>query len=155
MAFVTLFGIKMTYLAFEVLIGEALVGVTILTALIMAHTHRGRYHHWLILGAFLGDLLVVKPIMIMRISQGVFGPFPFSHTLGLPHMALAIGTASLGVAAILLGFHYRVKSVKSKKMYMTAGGRIHGFVGAAFVAVWVITLIYGLRIFFLFYGFPK
>lgn len=155
MAFVTLFGIKIPYLALEVLIGEALVGIAILTALIMAHTHRGRYHHWIILAAFLGDLLVVKPIMINRISQGVFGSFPYGHTLGLPHMVLAIGTAALGIGAIVLGFHYRVKSVKSKKMYMTARGRIHRFVGAAFVAVWVITLIYGLRIFFLFYGFPK
>ena len=154
MDLITLFGVKMTYLALSVLIGEALVGSLIAAAVVMAHTHRGRNHHWMMLAAFLGDVLVVKPVMIYRVSQGVFGPFPYSHTSALPHMALAILAAALGITNIWLGFRYRVKSGKSKNFYLSAKGARHRIVGAVFVALWVATLIYGIWIFYTTYIGP-
>jgi len=151
---ITVFGVKMTYLALSVLIGEALVGIAIAAAIVMAHIHKGRNHHWIILAAFLGDVLVVKPLMIYRVSQGFFGSFPYPHTSGLPHIALAILTAALGIVNIWLGFRYRVKSGKSKNFYLNAKGARHRVVGAVFVALWAATMIYGIWIFYATYIGP-
>jgi uncharacterized membrane protein YozB (DUF420 family) len=154
MDLITILGVQMTYLALTVLIGEALVGIVIAGAVIMAHMHRGRNHHWMILAAFLGDLLVMKPLMIYRVSQGAFGPFPYSHTPALPHMVLAIFAAALGITNIWLGFRYRVKSGKSKNIYLNAKGARHRLVGAVFVALWAATMIYGIWIFYTTYIGP-
>ena len=154
MALITLFGVHMTYLALSVLIGEALVGGMIAAAVVMAHIHKGRNHHWMMLAAFLGDVLVVKPIMIYRISQGVFGPFPYTHTPALPHMVLAILAAGLGIVNIWLGYRYMVRGGKSKNMYLNAKGARHRIVGAVFVAIWAATLIYGIWIFYTTYVGP-
>ena len=154
MDLITVFGVRMTFLALSVLIGEAVVGIVMAVAVIMAHTHRGRNHHWMILTAFLGDLLVVKPIMIYRVSQGAFGSFPYSHTPVLPHMALAIFTAALGAINIWLGFKYRIKSGKSKNFYLSAKGTRHRIVGATFVALWESTMIVGIWIFYTTYIGP-
>jgi uncharacterized membrane protein YozB (DUF420 family) len=145
---ITVFGVEMTYLALSVLIGEALVGIVIAAAIVMAHMHKGRNHHWMILAAFLGDLLIVKPLMMYRVSQGFFGSFPYPHTPGLAHMSLAILTAALGIANIWLGFRYRVKGGKSKNFYLNAKGARHRIVGAVFVALWAATMIYGIWIFY-------
>lgn len=144
----------MTYLALAVLVGEALVGGLITAAVVMAQTHRGRYHHWMMLSAFLGDVLVVKPIMIYRISQGIFGPFPYSHTPAMPHMILAALAAALGITNIYLGFKYRIISGKAKNFYLNEKGVRHRLIGAAFVAVWAATLIYGIYIFYTTYIGP-
>ena len=154
MDLITLFGVKMTYLALSVLIGEGLVGIVIAAAVVMAHMHKGRNHHWMILAAFVGDLLVVKPLMMYRVSQGFFGSFPYPHTPGLAHMSFAILTAALGIANIWLGFRYRVNSGKSKNFYLSAKGARHRIVGAVFVALWAATLIYGIWIFYTTYVGP-
>jgi uncharacterized membrane protein YozB (DUF420 family) len=145
---INILGVRMTYLAFSVLIGEALVGFTIGVAVVMAHMHKGRNHHWMIMAAFLGDLLVVKPLMIYRVSQGFFGSFPYPNTPGLAHISLAILTAALGITNIWLGFRYRIRSGKSKNIYLNAKGRKHRIVGAVFVALWAATMIYGIWIFY-------
>jgi uncharacterized membrane protein YozB (DUF420 family) len=152
--FVTLFGVKMTYLALSVLVGETVVGIVIATAIVMAHIHKGRNHHWMILGAFLGDLLVVKPLMIYRVSQNAFGSFPYTHTSGLPHIGLAVITAALGAVNIWLGFRYRIRSGKTKNFYLNAKGRKHRRVGALFVTLWTATMIYGMWIFYTMYVRP-
>lgn len=144
----------MTYLALSVLVGEAMVGITIVAAVVMAHMHRGRNHHWMILAAFLGDFLVVKPIMIYRVSQGQFGPFPYSHTTVLPHMALAILTAALGATNIWFGFRYRTRSGNSRNFYLSSKGARHRIVGSMFVALWAATMIYGIWIFYTTYIGP-
>lgn len=154
MDLITVFGVEMTYLALSVLIGEALVGIAIAAAIVMAHMHKGRNHHWMILAAFLGDLLIVKPLMMYRVSQGFFGSFPYPHTPGLAHMSLAILTAALGIANIWLGFRYRVKGGKSKNFYLNAKGARHRIVGAVFVALWAATMIYGIWIFYAAYIGP-
>ncbi len=151
---IDILGARTTLLALAVVIGEAIIGLTIAIAVIMAHTHKGRNHHWLILGAFLGDLLVVKPLMIYRVSQGFFGDFPYPHTPGLQHISLAVGTASLGAVNVWLGYRYRVRSNKSKNYYLGPKGRRHRWVGYAFVVLWSATLIYGLWVFYTSYVRP-
>ncbi len=145
---VTVFGVTTTYLALSVIIGEALVGAVITAAIVMAHIHKGRNHHWMILAAFLGDLLVVKPLMIYRASQGFFGSFPYPHTPGLYHITLAILAASFGLVNIWLGFRYRIKNKKSKNFYLNAKGRRHRIVGAVFVILWSATTVFGVWIFY-------
>ncbi len=154
MDLITILGVRMTYLALSVLIGEAMVGIVISVAVIMAHMHKGRNHHWLMLTAFLGDLLVVKPLMIYRVSQGFFGSFPYPHTPGLFHISLAILVAALGITNIWLGFRYRVKGGNSKNFFLNAKGARHRMVGAFFVALWAATMIYGIWIFYTTYVGP-
>ncbi len=152
MAIVDFFGVLLPLFAVEVIVGEIIVAVLIATALFLAITHRGRYHHWVLPAAYFIDVLLVKPIMISRITTGVFGSFPYFNTLGFPHVMLAILTAALGAVTIYLGFRFRIYNKKNKKMYLKAKGRIHRFFGAAFVVSWAITLAYGLRIAMTFYG---
>jgi len=151
---IDILGARTTLLALTVIVGEAIIGVSIAAAVLMAHFHKGRNHHWLIIGAFLGDLLVVKPLMIYRVSQGFFGDFPYPHTSGLEHIALAVSTACLGGANIWLGYRYRVRSSKSKNFYLGPKGRRHRLIGAAFVILWSATLVYGVWIFYTSYIRP-
>lgn len=151
MALIELFGVRMPLFAAEILIGESIIGAVLVASVLMAWKHHGGRHHWMMLSAFLADELLIKPIMYSRIVTGLFGPFPYSHTLGLPHFALATAAGVLGVVAIVLGFRYRIKSKTDRRMFMGAKGRIHRWFGASYVAVWFIAFVYGLMIFHLFY----
>ena len=149
-ASVDLFGVQMPLEAAVALVGEVVVGIVLLASVYMAAKHQGRVHHWMMLSAYLGDELVLKPIMYYRASLGVFGPFPFYHTSGFTHLIIGIVAAALGLAAILLAFKFRARS--GKKMYLKVKGRPHRWFGAAYVVAWYVSLFYGLLIVHQVYG---
>ena len=132
-----------------VMIGEMIIAGLFVTAVLMAALHKGWYHHCLVLGGFLLDELVMKPLMYQRLSLGVFGSFPYSGTTAIPHLTLAVITTVLGVLAIYLAFKYRSK--KDHKMFLPPKGKTHKYMGAAYLMAWLATLIVGLRIFTSFY----
>jgi len=149
MGLVSLFGAHVEPRIAIIMIGEILVGVLLVLAFVMAARHKGLYHHYMILSAFLTDELIFKPLMYQRLTLGVFGSFPYSGTIGLPHLMLAVTATALGAATVVLGFRYRIK--KAKKMFMPPKGRIHKIVGALYLVSWFATMLYGVRIFALFY----
>ncbi len=132
-----------------VMIGEMIIAGLFVTAVLMAALHKGWYHHYLVLSGFLLDELVMKPLMYGRLSLGVFGSFPYSGTSAIPHLVLAVITTVLGVLAIYLAFKHRSK--KDHKMFLPPKGKIHKYMGAAYLLAWLATLIVGLRIFASFY----
>src|SRR4030042_5351250 len=149
MDFVELFGVFMPGEVGISLVLEIAVAVLLALALFMAATHRGPSHHWIMLAAFLVDDLIAKPIMVQRLTLGVFGDFPYSSTSGLVHISLSIITTVSGIIAIYLGFRYRVK--KDGKMFMPPRGRIHKIFGAVFYASWYLAFLLGMRVFLMFY----
>ena len=147
---VQVFGIVMSPGSFIAFVGEIAVACILAAAVIMAARHKGRYHHYMILTAFLTDELVLKPLMFQRLSLGVFGDFPYSGTFAPLHISLAIVTTVLGLAAVIVGFKYRVK--KEKKLFMPPKGmRWHKPVGILYVAIWYLAFIDGIYIFSRFY----
>lgn len=149
MGLVSLFGAHVEPRIALLILGEITVGILLVASFIMAARHKGRYHHYMMLSAFLTDELVLKPLMYQRLTLGVFGSFPYSGTLGLPHVLLAISATILGATTIFLGFKFRLK--KGKKMFMPIKGRIHKIIGAVYLASWTATLLLGVRIFATFY----
>lgn len=149
MGLVNLFGAHVESRVAFLIIGEIVVGILLVLAFVMAARHKGRYHHYMILSAFLADELVFKPLMYQRLTLGVFGSFPYSGTVGLPHIMLAISATVLGAATVVLGFRFRIK--KGKKMFMPPKGRIHKIVGALYLVSWFATLLFGVLIFVHFY----
>lgn len=149
MDFVELFGVLMPGEVGISLVLEIAVAVLLALALFMAATHRGAYHHWIMLSAFLLDELIAKPIMVQRFTLGVFGDFPYSYTSGFAHILLSVVCTVSGIVAIYLGFRYRVK--KDRKMFMPPKGQVHKIAGAVFYASWYLAFLLGLRVFLLFY----
>jgi uncharacterized membrane protein YozB (DUF420 family) len=149
MGLVNLFGAHVEPRIAFLMMGEIVVGVLLALAFIMAARHKGRYHHYMILPAFLADELVIKPLMYQRLTLGVFGAFPYPGTSGLPHILLAASATVLGTATMILGFKFRIK--KEKKMFLPPKGKIHKIVGALYLVSWFATMLYGVRIFVLFY----
>jgi len=149
MALVDLFGVRLPEEAAVLLVGESVVASLFVAAVVLAARHRGTYHHYLILSGFLLDELVMKPLMYGRLALGVFGNYPYSGTLGLPHIAVAILATVLGIVTVCMGFRYRVK--KDRRMFLRPKGRIHRIVGASYLVAWAATLLLGLRIFATFY----
>jgi hypothetical protein len=62
---------------------------------------------------------------------------------------LAVSVTVLGAATVILGFKFRIK--KQKKMFLPPKGRVHKIVGALYLVSWFATMLYGVRIFVLFY----
>ena len=149
MALVNLFGAQVESRVALLMIGEIVIGVLLVLAFLLAARHKGRYHHYMILSAFLADELLMKPLMYQRLALGVFGSFPYSGTVGLPHVLLAVSCSVLGALTVILGFWFRVK--KEKQMFMPPKGRIHKVIGALYLISWFATMLYGVRIFVLFY----
>ncbi len=138
-----------TEIAVSVLLEVVLAGV-FAQALFLAATHRGFYHHWIMLSGFLLDELVAKPIMVQRFMDGVLGDYPYSATSGLPHIVLSVVATVAGVATIALGFKFRTR--KERKMFLPSKGkRIHMLIGAVFFASWYLAFFLGMRIFSMFY----
>jgi hypothetical protein len=149
MGLVSLFGVQVESRVAFLIVGEIVVGAVLILALVMAARHKGWYHHYMILSAFLADELVMKPLMYQRLALGVFGSFPYPGTIGLPHVLLAVSATVLGAVTVILGFRFRVK--KKKKMFMPPKGRVHKIFGALYLASWFATMLYGIRIFASFY----
>jgi hypothetical protein len=149
MAFVELFGVLMPFESAVLLVGESIIAVLFIVAVVLAALHKGTYHHYLVLSGFLLDELVFKPLMYQRLSLGVLGSFPYEATAGLPHIALSSVATVLGIVTIYLGFRYRTK--KGWRMFMPPKGRIHRYIGASYLIAWAVTMVIGLRIFATFY----
>ena len=142
---IDLLGVKVPSVVALALIGEIVVLAALVTAVLMAHAHRGRDHHYLILVAFLFDLLVLKPIMLSRIAGNIYGAYPWDGTLILPHVFMEPISTVSGAVTIFLGFKHRTK--KDGKMFMPPKGRMHRIVGLVFIVSWTLTFILGMMIF--------
>ncbi len=148
---VDLFGAKVpAYVAF-ILVGEILVLAVFISAWVLARIHKGRHHHYVILFAFLVDMLAVKPMMILR--SRAWGPYPW-HGSGIStHLWLDVVVTAIGVASILTAHKFRVK--KNGKMFLPRKGRIHRLLGYVFLALWAATFYLGIRIMGRgYFGFP-
>lgn len=140
-----LFGVYVSGTALVVMVGEALVAALLLVAVLFAKRHRGKNHHWTMLSAFLLDLAVMKPIMYAQAFSGAFGEFPYEGTQILPHMLLSWVTVIAGLAAIALGFKYRLK--REDNMYLPPKGQVHRVAGGIFIVAWFAAYLSGLYIF--------
>ena len=150
MALVELLGVRMPVEAAIVLVGEAVVGVVLVIAFYLAATHKGRYHHWMMLSAFLFDELVLKGIMVRKLLDGALGSYPYEGTGGTPHVVLSAICTVAGIAVIYLGFRHRVR--RAGNMFLPPKGRKpHKIVGLVYLASWAATLLVGMRIFWDFY----
>jgi len=139
-----LFGATVAPVVGFLLFGEIVILAALVIAFLMARMHRGREHHYIMLAAFLADLLVFKPLMLSRASA-VGGSYPWEGTRIVPHLLISLLTAVLGVATVYLGFRYRVK--KERKMFLPPKGKLHRIVGALFLVLWSATFAIGLVIF--------
>jgi uncharacterized membrane protein YozB (DUF420 family) len=139
-----LFGATVAPIVAFFLFGELAVLAALAAAFVLARMHRGSTHHYLMLTAFLVDLLVFKPLMFSRASS-VWGSYPWDGTRIAPHLLISVCAAILGGSAVVLGFKYRIK--KGSKMFMPPKGRRHKIIGYIFLAVWSATFAVGLVIF--------
>jgi uncharacterized membrane protein YozB (DUF420 family) len=139
-----LFGATVSPIVAFFLLGELSVLIVLVAAFIMARLHKGSTHHYLMLSAFLADILVFKPLMFSRAST-VYGSFPWDGTRLAPHFLIAASVAIIGACTVVLGFKYRVK--KGSKMFMPPKGKLHRIVGALFLILWSATFAIGLVIF--------
>ncbi len=128
------------------LLGETILAILLVVALFMAAAHKGDVHHYLMLAVFTVDLLVFKPIMFSLAFDGSNGLFPWEGSSILLHLIISSIVAALGLLAIYLGFRKVVR--RGGKMFMPKQGRVHRIIGALFIALWLITYIMGLFIFF-------
>jgi len=143
---VLVFGSDVPAIVAVMLFGEIAVFCVYLVAVLFAAVHRGKPHHYMMLAAFLTDILVFKPLMSMRAFGDVWGGYPWSGTSILRHMVLDTITLVVGIATIYLGFKYRVK--RENKMFMPpARKKIHRVVGTSFIILWLVTLVVGISIF--------
>ena len=143
-----LLGAELAPVVAFMLIGEIAVFAVFVCAWVLARLHKGRYHHYVMLAAFLTDELVFKPLMTLRALE-VYGPYPWPGTNIAPHLWLDIGVTALGVATVVAAFRFRVK--KKGNMFMPPKGRIHRLLGYLFISLWAATLVLGIRIFAGFY----
>ena len=125
-------------------IGESVLLAAFIFAWALARRHKGKHHHYVMLGAFLLDILAFKPLMIAR-AFDVYGPYPWSGTGISSHFFLDIAVVVFGVSSVVLGFKFRVK--KAGKMFLPPKGRSHKWLGYLFIALWVATFALGIRVF--------
>ena len=141
-----IFGANVPLLVDLNLLGETILAILLVVALFMAAAHKGDVHHYLMLAVFTVDLLVFKPIMFSLAFDGSNGLFPWEGSSILLHLIISSIVAALGLLAIYLGFRKVVR--RGGKMFMPKQGRVHRIIGALFIALWLITYIIGLFIFF-------
>lgn len=139
-----LFGVTVQPIVAFFLFGELAVLVVLLAAFVYARIHKGAAHHYLMLVAFLADLLILKPLMFSRASTA-YGSFPWDGTRIAPHFLVSLSVVVLGVITVVLGFKFRVK--KGPKMFLPPKGRMHKIIGWAFLGLWAATFVIGLVIF--------
>ena len=150
MSAVDLFGVVMSTEAFVSMVGEIVVAFLLILAVVIGLKHKGVYHHYILLIAYLSDELVFKVIMYSRLRLGVFGDFPYAGTMAPLHISLAVLVTVLGLAAVALGFKYRIK--KDRKMFMPPRGmKWHKPIGILYVVFWFVSFLDGIYIFRSFY----
>lgn len=150
MSAVDLFGVVMSTEAFVSMVGEIVVACLLILAVVIGLKHKGVYHHYILLIAYLSDELVFKVIMYSRLRLGVFGDFPYAGTMAPLHISLAVVVTVLGLAAVVLGFKYRIK--KDRKMFMPPRGmKWHKPIGILYVVFWFVSFLDGIYIFRSFY----
>ena len=150
MSAVDLFGVVMSTEAFVSMVGEIVVACLLILAVVIGLKHKGVYHHYILLIAYLSDELVFKVIMYSRLRLGVFGDFPYAGTMAPLHISLAVLVTVLGLAAVVLGFKYRIK--KDRKMFMPPRGmKWHKPIGILYVVFWFVSFLDGIYIFRSFY----
>ena len=150
MSAVDLFGVVMSTEAFVSMVGEIAVACLLILAVVIGLKHKGVYHHYILLIAYLSDELVFKVIMYSRLRLGVFGDFPYAGTMAPLHISLAVLVTVLGLAAVVLGFKYRIK--KDRKMFMPPRGmKWHKPIGILYVVFWFVSFLDGIYIFRSFY----
>ena len=143
---VELFGVLMSTEGFVSMVGSIVIGCLLILAIVLGLRHKGVYHHYILLVAYLSDELILKVIMYSRLKLGVFGDFPYGGTMAPMHIFLAAVVTVLGLAAIVLGFRYRVK--KGRGMFMPPKGmKWHKPIGVLYVLVWFIAFFDGILIF--------
>jgi uncharacterized membrane protein YozB (DUF420 family) len=125
-------------------VGETALLAVFIGAWVLARLHKGKHHHYIMLGAFVADMLIFKPLMITR-ALDVYGPYPWPGTSISLHFWLDAGVVVLGVASFATAFKFRIK--KKDKMFLPPKGRIHRYVGYVFIALWVVTFVVGIRLF--------
>jgi len=126
------------------LLGEAGVLAALVLAYFLGRYHKGRAHHYLMLVAFLADVLVFKPLMYTRAGIA-WGSFPWEGTRIAPHLFLSAAAAVIGLVVVVLGFKFRIK--KGTKMFMPPKRKLHKILGLLFIAVWSVAFVSGLLIF--------
>jgi len=147
---VDLFGVVMSTEAFVSMVGEIVVACLLILAVVIGLKHKGVYHHYILLIAYLSDELVFKVIMYSRLRLGVFGDFPYAGTMAPLHISLAVLVTVLGLAAVVLGFKYRIK--KDRTMFMPPRGmKWHKPIGILYVVFWFVSFLDGIYIFRSFY----
>lgn len=125
-------------------VGEAALLTVFVVAWALARLHKGSHHHYVMLSAFLVDAVVFKPLMLSR-ALSVYGSYPWPGTSIAFHFYLDIVVLVLGVSNIVLGFKFRTR--KGGRMFMPPKGKVHRWLGYAFIAFWIFTFIAGVRIF--------
>jgi uncharacterized membrane protein YozB (DUF420 family) len=140
-----IFGANVPLLVDVNLLGESILAILLVVALLLAALHKGHIHHYLMLAAFALDLVVFKPIMFSLALNGSNGLFPWEGSQILLHLIVSTIVAVLGLVAIYLGFRKVVR--KDGKMLMPRTGRVHRIAGAAFIGLWLATYFIGLYIF--------
>ncbi len=138
------FGVTVQPIVAFFLFGELAVLVVLLAAFVYARIHKGAVHHYMMLVAFLADLLILKPLMFSRASS-TWGAFPWDGTRIAPHFLVSLSVVVLGVITVILGFKFRVK--KGSRMFLPPKGRMHKIIGWAFLGLWAATFVIGLVIF--------
>ena len=139
-----LFGATVAPVVAFFLFGELAILVALVVAFFLARRHKGTAHHYLMLVAFLTDVVVFKPLMLQRASEA-WGSFPWEGTRIAPHLIVSLVAGVVGASAIFLGFKHRLK--KGAKMFLPPKGRLHKRIGLLFIVVWAIALVVGLLIF--------
>ncbi len=126
-------------------IGETALAAILVASFLLARMHKGRIHHYVMIGAFSVDLLLFKPVMFYRAMDGSNGFFPWNGTHVLIHFIAAMTVAALGLAAIYLGFRRVIR--REKKMFLPPKGKKHRLVGYAFLVAWFLSYIIGILIY--------
>lgn len=141
-----IFGENVPWIVDLNLLGESMLAILLISALVLAALHKGHLHHYIMLTVFAVDLLVFKPIMIMLATDGSNGLYPWEGSSILPHLIVSATVAALGFLTIYLGFKKVLR--KGGRMYMPKQGRIHRIIGATFIILWLATYVVGLMIFY-------
>jgi len=141
---VAFLGSDIEWVVLFALFGEAAVLAALLVGYVLARRHMGKRHHSLMLGAFVVDEAVFKPLMTFR-ALDVWGGFPWPGTAVVAHLVANSAAVTLAVAAIALGFRHRIE--RDGRMLMPPQGRLHRWLGRAFLAAWTVTFVIGVSIF--------